>query len=294
MSGTIRYLKFLWRMLRATTDGSWRFYVWMAVLSAITLVGVNAWAHQVVLGMATTYKDDKTSYRVVNVRKDEYPDVKPGRYLVDDTGKAVYRTDLPIAQKYKEMDDGNDAPKEFTAPQPQLFANIIEGILGGKLEWTLIITGMLIAIALEMCGVSALPVAVGMYLSLASTMPIFIGGMLRLVADRMRGKSGPGAESETSPGLLLASGLIAGGTLCGLLISFFPLLTEGLTWLGGTADFTTMFDFGQRFFGEVNPETDKVEWNPDEGKWTKIAAVIAFGGLGALLLWIGGRRDKVE
>ena len=58
------------------------------------------------------------------------------------------------------MDNGNDAPREFTAPQPRLFANIIEGILGGTLQWSLIITGVLIAVTLELCGVSALPVAV--------------------------------------------------------------------------------------------------------------------------------------
>ena len=130
---------------------------------------------------------------------------------------------MPISREAKMMDNGNEAPKEFTAPQPRLFANIIEGILGGTLEWALIITGVMIAVALELCGVSALPVAVGMYLSLGSTMPIFIGGMMRLIADRLRGKPKSEAESETSPGVLLASGYIAGGTLCGLIIAFFVL-----------------------------------------------------------------------
>src|SRR5262249_32660616 len=132
----------------------------------------------------------------------------------------VYRTDLPIARQAKTMDNGAEAPKEFTAPQPGLFANIIKGILGGTLQWALILIGVMIAVALELCGVSALPVAVGMYLSLGSTTPIFIGGMVRFVADRLRGKSETEAESETSPGVLLASGYIAGGTLCGLVIAF--------------------------------------------------------------------------
>src|SRR5205085_11889086 len=110
--------------------------------------------------------------------------------------------------------------------QPRLFANIIKGILGGTLEWNLVGIGALIAIALELCGVAALPVAVGMYLSLASTTPIFIGGMIRLVADRLRGKPKTEAESETSPGVLLASGYIAGGTLCGLIIAFFAFLPD--------------------------------------------------------------------
>jgi molybdopterin-containing oxidoreductase family membrane subunit len=62
MAGTIRYLRFMWRMLRMTTDGSWRFYVWMTMLSAVALVGVNAWAHQVVAGMVTTNMTDHVSW----------------------------------------------------------------------------------------------------------------------------------------------------------------------------------------------------------------------------------------
>src|SRR5205823_4587368 len=144
--------------------------------------------------------------------------LKPGRYLVDDAGKPVYRADVPISREAKVMDNGEDAPPKFDAPQPRLFASIIEGILGGNLEWALVIAGALMAVALEMCGVSALPVAVGMYLSLGSSMPIFVGGMVRLMADKIRGKPKTEAESETSPGVLLASGYIAGGTLCGLLV----------------------------------------------------------------------------
>src|SRR5262249_59663089 len=106
------------------------------------------------------------------------------------------------------------------APQPQLFALIIQGILQGKLEWGLVIVGVLVAVAVELLGMSALPVAVGMYLGLSTATPIFIGGMLRWLTDRWRGVSGSEAETETSPGVLLSSGYIAGGTLCGLLYGF--------------------------------------------------------------------------
>src|SRR5205823_287347 len=123
------------------------------------------------------HEDDPAEYRVVHVRRGDFGEaVKPGRYLVDESGKAVYRADVPISREEKVMDNGQEAPKEFTAPQPRLFASIIQGILGGTLEWSLVGIGILIAIVLELAGVSALPVAVGMYLSLASTTPIFIGG----------------------------------------------------------------------------------------------------------------------
>jgi hypothetical protein len=189
---------------------------------------------------------------------------------------------VPISQESKVMDTGADAPKEFTAPQPRLFANIIQGILGGTLEWALVITGALIAVTLELCGVSALPVAVGMYLSLASTVPIFIGGMIRLVADRLRGKAKTEAESETSPGVLLASGYIAGGTLCGLIIAFFAFLPDR---------FNDALNLGFQLFKYPDPETGKEVWKQDDARGAQIASVLMFGLLGAFLLWIGSRRD---
>src|SRR5262249_11368396 len=139
---------------------------------------------------------DANEYRVVHVRAGEFPNLKAGRYLVDQSGRPVYRTDVAISREEEKMGNVKDAPDEFTTARPRLFASIIEGILGGTLEWSLIIIGVLIAITLELCSVSALPVAVGMYLSLGSTTPIFLGGMLRLVAERIRGKSKTEAESE--------------------------------------------------------------------------------------------------
>ncbi len=229
---------------------------------------------------------DTNEYRTVHVRADEYPNLKPGRYLVDAASKPVYRTDVPISREAKVMDNGEDAPPKFEAPQPRLFSDIIKGILGGKLEWTLVIAGALMAVALEMCGVSALPVAVGMYLSLASSMPIFIGGMLRLVADKLRGKPKNEADSETSPGVLLASGYIAGGTLCGLLVLTLFEFIEPLKQL---------LNFGLHLFGENVTDADgkvKRVWKPDEVQSAKIAAVVVFGLLGAFLLWVGSRKEK--
>src|SRR5262249_33727952 len=83
------------------------------------------------------HEDDQTVYLVVHVRKEDptNPGVKPGRYLVDDAGNPKYRTDVPIKREAEKMDNGQDAPKAFTAPQPELFSSITEGILGGTLEW---------------------------------------------------------------------------------------------------------------------------------------------------------------
>jgi len=235
------------------------------------------------------WQADTNEYRVVHVREGDYTNrggdyekLKPGRYLVDDTGHPVYLADVPINRRVKKDDAGNDAPQAFTeAPQPGLFANIIKGILGGTLQWSLIITGVMIAIGLELCGVSALPVAVGMYISLSSTAPVFIGGMVRLVADRIRGKPRNEAESETSPGVLLSSGYIAGGTLCGLIIAFAAFVPE----------LQQALNLGLHIFGETNAKTGKQEWKPDEVGWAKVLAVVMFGLLGAFLLWVGSRRE---
>jgi hypothetical protein len=202
---------------------------------------------------------------------DQYSDVKPGRYLVDDQGRLKYRTDIPINRQAEEMDKGGKAPDKFSAPQPQLFSLIIEGILSRNLEWSLVIAGALIAIAVELAGVSALPFAVGMYLPLGTTTPIFIGGALRWVADRALGKSASEAEKETSPGVLLSSGYIAGGTLMGLVLAFFVFLGK---------KFNDALDLSP-YLGDSWKEGQEVP---------KIIALAMFIILAAILLVVGMKK----
>jgi uncharacterized oligopeptide transporter (OPT) family protein len=227
---------------------------------------------------------DPNEYRVVHIRKGEYEGVKPGRYLVDDQGRLKYRTDLPIQREAETMDDGNPAPKGFSAPQPQLFSSIIEGILGGKLEWGLVAIGVLIAVSLELAGVSALPFAVGMYIPLSSTTPIFIGGMVRWVTTRLRGVSASEAETETSPGVLLASGYIAGGTLCGLIIAFFAFLGD---------EFNKALDFGPSL-ADMMKQLGIEGWAGEDPVGPKVLALIAFAVLAAVLFKVGLSRTPVE
>jgi len=216
---------------------------------------------------------DEHEYFVVHVHEDEYPGVKAGRYLVDSEGWIEYKTDIPIAQESKKMDNGDDAPTRFSAPQPRLFQLIIEGVLGGKLEWGLVVTGALIAVAVQLVGVSALPFAVGMYIPLSSSTPIFVGGLLRWMTDRWRGKSASEAETETSPGVLLSSGYIAGGTLIGLIIAFFAFLPDA---------FNKTLNLS-RYLGEA--------WNAADAPDPKVAALVAFIVLVVLLLWLATRKE---
>ncbi|MBL8152070.1 MAG: OPT/YSL family transporter, partial [Blastocatellia bacterium] len=71
---------------------------------------------------------------------------------------------------------------------------------------------------LEMCGIAALPFAVGVYLPFSSSAPIFVGGLVRYFVEKLS-KPQSEAEAESSAGVLFSSGLIAGGSICGLLLA---------------------------------------------------------------------------
>jgi hypothetical protein len=100
-----------------------------------------------------------------------------------------------------------------------LFATIIDGIMSRELPWGLVILGAVLAIVMQLAGVSALAFAVGVYLPLSTTLPIFVGGLIRALVDKAR-KLSP-EESEMSSGTLMATGLIAGGSLAGIITTLF-------------------------------------------------------------------------
>jgi uncharacterized oligopeptide transporter (OPT) family protein len=141
------------------------------------------------------------------------------------------------------------------APQGRLMATVINGILSRKLPWTLVLLGVALVIVVELLGVRSLTFAVGAYLSIATTLAIFVGGVMRWMVDRAMiqhrerarieanpdiidpetGLPIPGSvtpdldsESEISPGSLYASGLIAAGGIVGLL-GVCARLLEGLS-----------------------------------------------------------------
>ncbi len=108
--------------------------------------------------------------------------------------------------------------EKAAAPQARLMATVINGILQQKLPWGLVLLGVFLVIAVELMGIRSLTFAVGSYLSIATTLAIFVGGMMRWMVDRAAAKAGEATEeSEISPGSLYASGLIAAGGIVGLL-----------------------------------------------------------------------------
>jgi putative OPT family oligopeptide transporter len=174
---------------------------------------------------------DGQSYRVWWVTEPQ-PGVLPGMYLVDESGQAKYLRDFGIGGRLTKTASGTRIQK-FNPPQPRLFATLIDGIMTQKLPWGLVILGAVLAIVMQLAGVSALAFAVGVYLPLSTTMPIFVGGAVRWVVDRARRFTAD--EAERSPGTLMSTGLIAGGSLAGIIIALLIVFEE----LGKQIDFSS-------------------------------------------------------
>jgi uncharacterized oligopeptide transporter (OPT) family protein len=171
-------------------------------------------------------KEDNKVYRVW--QKTDSAGGPPGRYLVDDSGVAIYLVDPGINGAFKIRPDGTEVRK-FDAPKATLMSYIIKGILDRHLPWALVLFGVMISVVLEMSGIPSLAFAVGVYLPISSSLPIFVGGMVRWLVDLgMRrdlrehdlSEDELVAEGDKSPGVLLASGYIAGGAIAGIVIAF--------------------------------------------------------------------------
>ena len=156
--------------------------------------------------------------------------------------------------------------QSLPAPQATLMSTIIKGLLSQNLPWGLVLCGVSISIVLELCGIHSLSFAVGSYLPIATTAPIFAGGVVRWCVER---KTGVREESDISAGTLFSSGLIAGGSLAGIVYAvlygrnlvlaaddgattgLIPFLHEGTTGeIAGIAIFfalaVVLFRAGQR------------------------------------------------
>jgi putative OPT family oligopeptide transporter len=103
------------------------------------------------------------------------------------------------------------------APQARLMATVINGILSRKLPWGLVLLGVCLVIGVELLGIRSLTFAVGAYLPIGTTLPIFVGGVVRWLVDRAAARAGEAEDSEISSGSLFASGLIAAGGIAGLI-----------------------------------------------------------------------------
>jgi len=222
-------------------------------------------------------RDDAALYFVWNKTDDQKGPA--GRYFVNDAGRAVYLVDPGINGTHSTRPDGTKVTK-FDAPKATLMSYIIKGILNRQLPWGLVMLGVAIAIVLEMSGIPSLAFAVGVYLPLSSSAPIFIGGCVRWLVDRYVWSKHAGeglsllqltAEGDKSPGVLMASGYIAGGAIAGVLIAFLAGA------LGGAQSLI---------------ETWSVAHNPFyQGKYADWLSLLPFSAIVGVLYLAG--RDKL-
>jgi putative OPT family oligopeptide transporter len=146
----------------------------------------------------------------------------------------------------------------IAAPQATLMATIIKGLLSQNLPWGLVLVGVFVSVTLELCGIHSLSFAVGSYLPIATTAPIFAGGLVRWWVERSTGVK---QESDLSAGVLFSSGLIAGGSICGIL---FALLV------------------GTNTIGPFQAIGNMIPWFHDETAIAQLASGLLFFGLAAV------------
>ncbi len=146
---------------------------------------------------------------------------------------------LPIMLLHQANGIGSEA---LPAPQAGLMAMMSEGIVGGNMAWPLVIAGMLFAVALILIGSpSPMLISVGMYLPFNTTFAIFVGGLVKYIVEKLaekRAKSDKDKETVENTGLLLASGLVAGEALTGIILAGLVVLNFNLkTFVGLPKDF---------------------------------------------------------
>jgi putative OPT family oligopeptide transporter len=152
---------------------------------------------------------------------------------------------------------------QYNAPQATLMATLIKGILSRNLDWNFVLAGAALALVMELCGVRALSFAIGVYLPISTTLPIFIGGSIRGLTDRVKKKRGIAVkegEEDLEKGNLFATGLVAGGALMGVIFAFLNIPDKVVNllkqvnlekWLTGTLSETGYYLLGLTFFAAM-------------------------------------------
>jgi len=164
---------------------------------------------------------------------------------------------------------------QLPAPQATLMATIIKGLLANNLPWAPVLVGAFLAIMAQLAGAHALSWAVGAYLPLSTTFPIWIGGMMKALADKMAHRK---EESELSSGMLYATGLVAGGSLGGVAIAFVAFFGDRVLHME-KPPLLDFLDLGSRFYPALK-----------NGPGGQVLCAVVFGML-CFLLVRNARKD---
>src|ERR1035437_457147 len=166
---------------------------------------------------------------------------------------------------------------KFPAPQATLMATLIKGILSFNLDWQFVFVGVALAVVMELCGVNSLSFAVGAYVPLSTTLPIFAGGAVRGVVDwRKKRKGEIVTEDDLGKGNLFATGLVAGGALAGVIVA---LLIAGSENIAKKLELANLQNFLSGIFGEG---------------WYQVIGVLFFAAMAFMLYRIAMKKNKFE
>lgn len=141
-------------------------------------------------------------------------------------GGTVKILDTPTAEMLKQGIHHAIGTDAYPAPQGTLMATLIKGILSFNLDWQFVLVGVFVAVTLELCGIKSLSFAVGTYLPLSTTLPIFIGGAIKGLAELRNKRKGivvAPEEEDLGKGNLFATGLVAGGALFGVIVAMLTV-----------------------------------------------------------------------
>ena len=142
-----------------------------------------------------------------------------GNYLIDDVGSIKYLVDPGLGGQYRTNYDGKVMDK-LDSPKARLMALVVDGMGSRTLPWPLLLIGAALALVMEIVGMSTLPLAVGLYLPFATSAAIFMGGLIRWLAERgQRSDEGARADADPDGGVLFSSGLIAGAAITGIVLA---------------------------------------------------------------------------
>ncbi len=191
-------------------------------------------------------------------------------------GIVVKVLDTPTADMAAQGITHAIGSERYSAPQATLMATLAKGILSYNLDWQFVMVGVFIAVMIELCGIKALAFAIGLYLPLSTTLPIFIGGAIKGVIDWRSEKKGEAKQDEElGRGSLFATGLIAGGALAGVVVALLSVngkIFEGLK--------------------SVSAEHGLSEMLGHNGY--SILGVLCFAAMGLMLYRIGITKEKAE
>ena len=142
---------------------------------------------------------------------------------------------------------GGYGSNDLPAPQAILMKMIVEGVMGGNLPWNLVLSGVFIAIVVEVLGIPVLPFAIGLYLPIYLSVPMMLGGALRWYLEKRKYSADKVKDNVVQSGVLYSSGLIAGEGIVGILLAVLAIIPMGVDEKGATIYVSNFIDLSSKF-----------------------------------------------